>query len=55
MICRLTEGRADSVLYAEDSGKQLCLKYTSTKVAILSPQRTSLDRITESHCDRPTA
>jgi hypothetical protein len=36
MTCRLIEGRPDSVLYAED---QLCLKYTSTKVAILSPQR----------------
>jgi hypothetical protein len=54
MTCRLAEGRPDSVLYAKDSGYQLHLKYTSTKVTILSPQRTSLNRITESHCDRPT-
>jgi hypothetical protein len=47
MTCRLVEGRPDSVLYVEDSGYQLRLKYTSTKVTILSPQRTSLDRITE--------
>jgi hypothetical protein len=54
MTWRLAEGRPDPVLYAEDSGYQLRLKYTSTKVTILSPQRTSLDRITESHRDRPT-
>jgi hypothetical protein len=54
MTCRLAEGRLDSVLYVEDSGYQLRLKYTSTKVTILSPQRTSLDRITESHRDRRT-
>jgi hypothetical protein len=55
MTCRLTKGRPDSVLCAEDSGKHLRLKYTITKVAILSHQRTSLDRITESHHNRPTA
>jgi hypothetical protein len=49
ITCRLAEGRPDSVLYAEDSGYQRRLKYTSTKVTILSPQRTGLDRITESH------
>jgi hypothetical protein len=54
MTCRLAEGRPDLVLYTEDSGYQLHLKYTSTKVKILSPQRTSLDRITESRRDRPT-
>jgi hypothetical protein len=37
MTGRLAEGRPDSVLYAEDSGYQLRLKYTSTKVTILSP------------------
>jgi hypothetical protein len=31
MTCRLAEGSPDSVLYAEDSGYQLRLKYTSTK------------------------
>jgi hypothetical protein len=29
MTCRLAEGRPDSVLYTEDSGYQLRLKYTS--------------------------
>jgi hypothetical protein len=37
MTCRLAEGRPDSVLYAKGSGYQLRLKYTSTKVTILSP------------------
>jgi hypothetical protein len=54
MTRRLAEVKPNSVYHAEASGKQLRLRYTTTKVTILSPQGSNFDRITESHCDRPT-